>query len=215
MRLPRVRLKVRSLLLLPLVVAMLMIAADRLTAKRPDWVYGAAFEFDVVDARDKHPIVASATLTYFGPQKGESNPTPTIKTHGMSYGRYRGMTRDRGYGGMCCVVKRVPRTLFLLKEDQWITEGIRFRIEAPGYEPFDFLPVDNRGHALVFNSLDIPVFRIEMRPIGEPHAQASWTTRPELELDTEFHKGMLDGTWRMGEKRTEPVDSELLPAGVY
>ena len=118
MRLPRVRLKVRSLLLLPPVIAMFMIAADRLTAKRPDWVYGATFEFDVVDARDKHPIKATITRTYCDPLSGEGDPTHTFTTSGRTYGKYRGSTRDCGYGGNCCVVKRVPRTLFLRKEDQ-------------------------------------------------------------------------------------------------
>jgi hypothetical protein len=186
MHLPRLRLKVRSLLLLPPLIAILLLAADWLTAKPPRWVYGSAFEFDVVDARDKRPIVASITRTYFGPLAGEDDPTPTIKTLGMAYGRFRGMSRDRWYGGNCCVVKYLPRTLFLHKVDRWVTEGIRFKVEASGYEPFDVVPIDSGGHPLVFNTQNIPVFRVELRPVGKPKVQACWSTRPELEMDTEY-----------------------------
>jgi hypothetical protein len=192
MTLHRLRLKVRGLLLLPPAIAMLMIAADRLTAKRPDWVYGATFEFDVVDARDKHPIKATITRTYCGPLVRESDSVHTFTTSGRAYGKYRGLTRDCGYGGNCCVVKHVPRTLFLLKEDQWVTEGTRFTIESRGYEPFDFVPVDSKGKPLVFNSLNIPVFRIEMRPIGMSDVPVAWSTRPELEFDTDFLSGKLE-----------------------
>jgi hypothetical protein len=220
MQLPRIRLKLRILLLLPPFAALLMIAADRLTAKPPVWYYGVAFEFDVVDARDKRPIKASVTRSYFGPLSGEDNPGPTSRSSGSSYGKYRGMSRDGSYGGMCCAVRHLPRTLFLRKHDLWITEAIRFRVEARGYEPFDFVPVDIGGKPLAFDTPDIPVFRIELRPIGMPDVRATWSTRPELELDTEYLERIRHGPWpedeeSVKEERIKSDGSDWLPSVDY
>ena len=186
MRRLRVRFTVRTLLLLPPAVVLLLIAVDRLTAPPSEWRYGTTFEFDVVDARDKHPIEAKVTLIYDGPLAGESGSGESYTTIGMPYDKYRGMTTKLGYGGFCCVARHLPRTLIFQRHDLTVTEGVRFKIHAAGYETFVFVPADRAGRPLSFETSPIPVFRIELRPEGEPAVPVSSSTRPELGLDPDF-----------------------------
>jgi hypothetical protein len=162
---------------LPVVAALAIIATDRIGVRSPFWMYGEVFEFDVVDARDKRSLVGTITRTYVGALAGVPATTQTL---GEPYHEFRGMTPQIGYGGLCCIVKRSPRTRFLRTHDISIVEGLRFRIEAEGYEPFDFAPVDASGRPLAFKAWDVPVFRIELRPVGRPEVPTSWSTRPEL-----------------------------------
>ena len=180
MRLPRVRISVRTLLALPAAVALLLVAIDRLTAPPDSWRDGI-FEFDVVDARDQSPIAGYVTMTYIGPLAGQPGSGSACQTLGVVYDRYRGMTPSRGYGGLIGLVRHRPGTLLLRRHDVTITEGVRFRVEARGYEPFEFAPVDTRRQPLAFETKDPPVFRVELHRAGASGGgTASWSTRPEL-----------------------------------
>jgi hypothetical protein len=178
-KLPRVRFKVRTLLLLPAAVALFLVAIDKLTAPPSYWRYGL-FEFDVVDAHERRPIPALVTMTYEGPLAGQPGSGDSYVTLGVPYEKYRGLTPQVGYGGLKGIVRHRPRTLIFLPHDLSITDGVRFRIEADGYEPFEFWPVDPQGKPLAFESWDPPVFRIELRRAGESGEPVSWSTRPEL-----------------------------------
>ncbi len=181
MRLPRVRFKVRTLLLLPVAVTMILVAIDPLTARPCFWRYGL-FEFDVVDARDRRPIQAIVTMTYEGPLAGQPGSGNSYTTLGLPYEKYRGLTPNVGYGGLACIVRHRPPTLIFRRHDLTITEGVRFRVAADGYEPFEFAPVDPRGKPLAFKTWDPPVFRVVLRRAGALEEPVSWTTRPELKL---------------------------------
>jgi hypothetical protein len=183
MKPPHVRFTVRTLLLLPPAVVLLLIAADPLTAGPSYWRYGGTFEFDVVDARDKRPIQANVTQVYEGPLAGQPHSGASYTTLGRPYEKYRGMTPNVGYGGICCVVRHLPRTLIFRRHDLTVTEGVRFTIKAVGYEPFEFAPVDPKGRPLAFETWDPPVFRVELRREGASGVPVSWSTRPELEVD--------------------------------
>jgi hypothetical protein len=180
MKLPRVRFTMRTLLMLPPAVALLLIAVDPLTAGPSYRRYGGTYEFDVVDARDQRPIQAEVTLIYEGPLAGQIGSGESYTTLGVPYEKYRGMTPNIGYGGFCCLVRHVPRTLIFRRHDLTVTECVRFKIKAAGYEPFDFAPVDTKGRPLVFETYSPPVFRVELRPEGASGVPVSWSTRPEL-----------------------------------
>jgi hypothetical protein len=179
MRLPRVRLTVRVLLLLPIAAALAMAAIDRLTARSPYWFVGP-YELDVVDARDRRPLVARVTVTYFGPLAGQRPSGGSWVTDGATYGEYRWMAPERSYPGMVGIVGHRPRTLFLRRSDRSFIDGARFHVEAEGYQSFTFTPVDAAGRPLEFDTWDPPVFRVGLRPAGAAGVSAFWTTRPEL-----------------------------------
>jgi hypothetical protein len=179
MRLPRARFKLRTLLLLPTAVALILVAIDPLTARPCYWRY-ADFEFDVVDARDRRPIRAYVSMTYEGPLAGQPGSGNLYRTLGLPYEKYRGLTPNVGYGGLTCIVRHRPGTLIFRRHDLTMTEGVRFRVEADGYEPFEFAPVDPQGEPLAFETWDPPVFRVELRRERESAVPASWSTRPEL-----------------------------------
>jgi hypothetical protein len=179
MRLPRVRFKVRTLLLLPAAVALVLAAIDPLTARPCYWRYGT-FEFDVVDARDWRPMQAIVTMTYGGPLTGQPGSGNSYRTLGLPYETYRGLTPDVGYGGLTCIVRHRPGTLIFRRYYLTITEGVRFRVEADGYDPLEFAPVDPQGKPLAFETWDPPVFRVELRRAGQSGVPVSWSTRPEL-----------------------------------
>ena len=179
MRLPRVRLRLWTLLLLPAAVALLLVAIDPLT-ERPSFWRIALFEFDVVDASNKRPIQALVTLTYLGPLAGQPDSGISFTTAGVPYDTYRGITPDVGHGGLVGIVRHRQGTRFLRRHDMTVTEGVRFRVEAAGYETYEFDPVDTRGSPLEFKTWDPPVFRVELRPIGRSDVLRSWSTRPEL-----------------------------------
>jgi hypothetical protein len=181
MWLPRIRFRLRTMLMLPAAVALVLVAIDPFTARPSFWRIGV-FEFDVVDARDRHSIRAYVTLTYEGPLAGQPDSGHTYRTLGVPYKTYRGYTPDVGYGGLACIVRHRPKTLIFRRHDQTITEGVRFRVEADGYEPFEFAPVNPKGEPLVFETWDPPVFRVELRPNGASAVPVSWSTRPELTL---------------------------------
>jgi hypothetical protein len=151
LRFPRVRLTVRTLLALPAAIALLLVAIDPLTAGPDSWRYGS-FEFDVVDARDRHPVAAYVTMTYVGPLTGQPGSGKSYKTLGLAYDRYRGMTPSIGYGGQAGIVRHRPGTIFFRHHGLTIAEGVRFRIEAEGYEPFTFTPADATGRPLEFEA---------------------------------------------------------------
>jgi hypothetical protein len=179
MRLPRVRFTVRALLLLPIAATLVLAAIDRLTAPSIYWFIGA-YELDVVDARDRHPVVAHVKVTYEGPLAG--HPGESWVTDGVAYGKYRWMTPERSYAGLVGIVGHRPKSLFLQRRDRSFIDGARFRVEAEGYEPFTFTPVDAAGRPLEFDTWDPPVFRVELRPEGATGVSASWSTRPELKV---------------------------------
>jgi hypothetical protein len=179
MRLPRVRFKMRTLLLLPVAVAIVLVAIDPLTARPSYWRKGL-FEFDVMDARDRRPIRATVTMTYEGPLAGQTGSGDFYTTLGLPYETYRGLTPKVGYGGLVCIVRHRPRTLIFRRHDLTVTEGVRFRVAADGYEPFDFAPVDRHGKPLAFETWDPPVFRVELRRAGASGKPVFWSTRPEL-----------------------------------
>jgi hypothetical protein len=179
MRLPRARLKVRTLLLLPAAVALILVAIDPLTARPYYWRYGL-FEFDVVDARDRRPVQAIVTMSYEGPLAGQPRSGASYRTLGIPYETYRGLTPNVGYGGLVCIVRHRPGTLIFRRHDLTITDGVRFRVAADGYEPFEFAPVDPQGKPLAFETWDPPVFRVELRRAGASAEPVSWSTRPEL-----------------------------------
>jgi hypothetical protein len=181
MMIPRVQFTLRTFLLLPPAVVLLLIAADRMTARPSYWRYGGTYEFDVVDARDKRPIPAQVTIVYEGPLAGSFGSGNSYTTLGVPYAKYRGMTPNVGYGGFGSTVRHVPRTLIFRRHDLTVTEGVRFRFRAVGYEPFEFAPVDTKGRPLSFETYSPPVFRVELRPEGEAEVPVSWSTRPELE----------------------------------
>ena len=87
-----------------------------------------------------------------------------------------------GYGYLACIVRHRPGTLIFRRHDLTIIEGVRFRVEADGYEPFDFAPVDPQGKPLAFETWDPPVFRVALRRDGASGVPVSWSTRPELKL---------------------------------
>jgi hypothetical protein len=147
MRLPCVRFTVRILLLLPIAAALAMAAIDRLTAPSPYWFVGP-YELDVVDARDRRPLVARVTVTYFGPLVGQRPSGGSWVTDGATYGEYRWMAPERSYPGMVGIVGHRPRTLFLRRTDRSFIDGARFHVEAEGYESFTFTPVDAAGRPL-------------------------------------------------------------------
>lgn len=182
MKIRRVRFTMRTLLLLPPAVVLLLFAVDRLTAEPSYWCYGATYEFDVVDARDKHSLKAKVTLDYLGPLDGQPFDGTSHKTSGVPYETYRGTTPNIGYAGICCTVWHIPRTLIFRRREMMVAEGVRFKIEAEGYEPFEFAPVDTKGQPLAFETWDFPVFRIELRPKGASEVPVSWSTRPELKV---------------------------------
>jgi hypothetical protein len=188
MRLPRARFKLRTLLLLPAAVALVLEAIDPLTARPCYWRYGT-FEFDVVDARDRRPIQAIVTMTYQGPLAGQPGSGNSYRTLGLTYEKYRGMTPDVGYGGLVGIVRHRPGTLIFRRHDLTMTEGVRFRVDADGYEPFEFAPVDPQGKPLPFETWDPPVFRVELRRERESGVRASWSTRPELKWYEWFPRG--------------------------
>jgi hypothetical protein len=188
MRRPRARFKLRTLLLLPAAVALVLVAIDPLTARPCYWRHGT-FEFDVVDARDRRPIQAIVTMTYEGPLAGQPGSGSAYRTLGRPYETYRGMTPAVGYGGLNLIVRHRPGTLILRRHDLTITEGVRFRVDADGYEPFKFAPVDPQGKPLAFETWDPPVFRVELRRAGASGVPESWSTRPELKL----HEMWLSG----------------------
>jgi hypothetical protein len=179
MRLPRVRFSVRTVLLLPAAATLVLVAIDRLTAPSIYWSLGA-YELDVVDARDHHPLVARVAVTYEGPLAG--HPRESWITDGVAYGKGRWMTPERSYAGLAGIVGHRPRSLFLQRHDRSFIDGARFRVEAAGYAPFTFTPDDAAGRPLEFDTWDPPVFRVELRPGGAAGAKASWCTRPELKL---------------------------------
>jgi hypothetical protein len=181
MRLPRVRFRLRTLLILPAAVALILVAIDPFTARPCFWRNGS-FEFDVVNARDRRAIRAYVTMTYEGPLAGQPGSGDWCRTLGAPYETYRGYTPDVGYGGLVCIVRHRPGTLIFRRHDQTIVEGVRFRVEAEGYEPFEFAPVDPQEKPLVCETWDPPVFRVELRRHGASGVPVSWSTRPELKL---------------------------------
>jgi len=181
MRQPRAQFRLRTLLLLPAAIAPALMAIDPLTA-RPCYWRCATFEFDVVDARDRRPIQAYVTMTYEGPLAGQPGSGNFYRTLGLPYEKYCGLTPDVGYGGLACIVRHRPGTLIFRRHDLTITEGVRFRVEAHGYGPFEFAPGDAQGKPLAFETWDPPVFRVELRRDGAPGVPVSWSTRPELKL---------------------------------
>src|SRR5262245_47085874 len=116
MRLPRARFKVRTLLLLPAAVALILVAIDRLTARPSYWRLGHV-EFDVVDAHDRRPVEAIVTLTYEGPLAGQRGSGNSYRTLGLPYETYRGLTPNVGYGGLQCIVRHRPGTLIFRRHD--------------------------------------------------------------------------------------------------
>jgi hypothetical protein len=179
MRLPRVQFKVRTLLLLPSAVTLVLVAIDRLTAPPIYWMYGP-YELDVVDARDHHPLKAHVTVTYEGPLAGQPHSGDSWVTDGVPYGEYRWLTPERSYAGMVGIVGHRPRSFILQRRDRSFIDGARFRVEVEGYEPLTFTPIDATGRPLEFDTWDPPVFRVELRPEGAAGVSSSWTTRPEL-----------------------------------
>jgi hypothetical protein len=171
----------RTLLLLPAAATLALFLADSLTARPSHWRYGA-YEFDVVDASDRRSIPALVTLTYVGPLAGQAGSGAHYTTLGVPYDTYRGMTPDVGYGGLTGIVRNRPGTLIFRRRDLTITEGVRFRIEANGFEPFEFAPVDTKGRPLAFETWDPPVFRVELRRKGDSGITACWSTRPDLKI---------------------------------
>jgi hypothetical protein len=149
------RFKLRTLLLLPATVALVLMAIDPFTA-RPCYWRLAVVEFDVVDARDRRPIQAYVTMTYVGPLAGQPGSGNFYRTLGLPYEKYHGLTPDVGYGGLACIVRHRPGTLIFRRHDLTITDGVRFRVEADGYEPFEFAPVDPQGKPLAFETWDPP-----------------------------------------------------------
>jgi hypothetical protein len=190
---PRVRFKVWTLLLLPAAVALALVAIDPLTARPRYWRY-ASFAFDVVDANDRRPIRAYVTVTYEGLLAGQPGSGSFYRTLGEPYETYRGETPDVGYGGLACIVRHQPGTLIFRRHDRTMTEGVRFRVEADGYEPFEFAPVDPQGKPLAFETWDPPVFRVELRRDGASGVPVSWSTRPELELFKPWFPGITPAT---------------------
>jgi hypothetical protein len=188
MSLPRVRFKLRILLMLPAAVALILVAIDPFTARPCYWRYGI-FEFDVVNARDRRPIRAHVTMTYEGSLAGQPGSGSSYSTLGEPYETYRGSTPHVGYGGLACIVRHQPGTLIFRRHDLTITEGVRFRVEADGYEPFEFAPVDLQGKPLVFKTWDPPVFRVELRRDGASAVPVSWSSRPELKLHEPWYPG--------------------------
>lgn len=201
MGLPRVRFKMRTLLMLPAAVALVLLAIDPLTA-RPCYWRLSVVEFDVVDARHRRPIQARVTLTYEGPLAGQPDSGSSYTTHGTPYETYRGMTPDEGYGGLTCIVRHRPGTLFFRRHDQTITEGVRFRVEADGYEPFEFAPGDAKGRPLTFETWDPPVFRVELRRQGVAGVPVQWSTRPELKI-YDFSQEARQPGHRRGSSQTD------------
>lgn len=179
MRLPSVQFRVRTLLLLPIAVTLLLVAIDRLTAPSIYWMIGS-YELDVVDARDRHPLEARVTVTYEGPLAGQPGSGDSWVTDGLPYGEYYGMTPEGSRAGMTGVIGHRPESLVLRRHERSFIEGARFRVEAEGYEPFTFTPVDATGRPMEFDTWDPPVFRVELRPGGVAGVSASWSTRPEL-----------------------------------
>jgi len=177
----RWKFRLRTLLLLPVAVTLLLVAIDPFTA-RPCYWRLAVYEFDVVDARDRRSVRAKVTLTYEGPLTGQPDSGTFYVTPGVPYEKYRGMTPEVGYGGLVCIVRHQPRTLIFRRRDRTITEGLRFRIEAHGYKPFVFAPADASGRPLEFETWDPPVFRVELSREGSAGVPASWSTRPELKI---------------------------------
>jgi hypothetical protein len=175
------KLRLRTLRLLPAAVTLLLVAVDPLTS-RPCYWRVAVCEFDVVDARNRRPLPALVTMTYEGPLAGQPGSGTSYITLGEPYEKYRGMTPNVGYGGLACIVRHQPRTLIFRRRDLTITEGLRLRIEADGYKPFAFAPVDARGMPLEFETWDPPVFRVELSREGSAGVPASWSTRPGLEV---------------------------------
>src|SRR4051794_39462714 len=149
MRLPRVRFRLRTLLLLPVAVALLAVGVDRLTAPKVFWMHGP-YELDVVDARDRHPLQARVTVTYEGPLAG--HPGGTWVTDGVPYKGYRWMTSERSYTGMVGIVGHRVRPRFLPRRDRSFIDGARFRVEADGYDPFTFTPDDAAGRPMEFDT---------------------------------------------------------------
>ncbi len=177
MKFPRPRFSMRALLMLPLVVVVVMFLIDPLTARAPYWRLGTS-ELDVVNAATQQPIQARVARSYEGPLAGE--PADAYTTPGWTYDTYRGMTPQIGYGGLTTIVRCRPKTLFFRRHDLTVAEGLRFLVEADGFEPFEFAPVDRLGRPLAFDTWDLPVFRVELRPKGRPEVTPSWRTRPEL-----------------------------------
>src|SRR4051812_28112241 len=112
MRPPRVQFKVWTLLLLPIVVALLVVGIDRLTAPSIYWMIGP-YEFDVVDAHDRHPLKARVTVTYEGPLAGQPGSGDSWVTDAVPYGEYHWMTPERSYAGMVGIIGHRPKSLFL------------------------------------------------------------------------------------------------------
>ncbi len=171
--------RLRTLMLLPVGVTLLLYAVDPLTAHPSHWRV-AVCEFDVVDADTRQPISATVTKFYDGPLMGQPGSGDSYVTLGVPYVKYRGMTLDVGYGGLVCIVRDQPGTLIFRRHDRTVTEGLRFRVEVEGYRPYEFAPVDARGRPLESESWDPPVFRVELVRDGSGGKQASWSARPEL-----------------------------------
>jgi hypothetical protein len=165
--------------MLPVAVTLLLYAIDRLTAKPIYWFIGP-YELDVVDARDHRPLRARVTVTYEGPLEGQPGSGSFWTTDGVAYKGYRWMTPERSYAGMVGIVGHRPKTLIFQRHDITVIDGVRFRVEAAGYEPFTLVPIDARGMPLEFDTWDPPVFRVELRPTGASEVPVRWCTRPEL-----------------------------------
>jgi hypothetical protein len=167
------------LLILPAAVALLLLALDAITAPKAYWMLGVC-EVDAVDAATGLPIRARVTMTYEGPLAGHKGSGNSYVTLGEPYETYRGMTPWIGYGGLGRVVRHVPKSRIIRPRDVTIVEGIRFKVEADGYEPFAFVPLDAVGRPIAAEGWSPPVFRAELRPLGSTGVKPSWRARPEL-----------------------------------
>ena len=172
MRRPRAGSRSGPCLLLPIVAGLALVAVDPLTAALPTYWRMGVFEFDVVDARDRAPIVAKVTIMYEGPLAGHPESGSSCTTLGLPYGRYRGSEGSVGYGGLAGIVRHLPETLIFRRHALTSTESVRFRVEAEGFETFSFAPDDPWGHPLGFPTHDPPVFRVELRRTGRGRRDA-------------------------------------------
>ena len=171
MRFPRLWFRLRTPLLLPVAAVLLLMAIDPMAAGR-SYLYPVVFKFDVVNARDKHPIPAHVTMTYIGPFAGRPQGDRSYTTHGTPYRTYRGMTPWEGPGGISGVVWHRPPTLIFRRQHQTVVEGVRFQIEAPDYESFSFAPAGATGGPFVCEGWSVPVFRVELRREGASRVPA-------------------------------------------